>query len=71
MTVELGRLDQTHDRGGPLARRFGTGEQPVLAPQRDGPDRVLDRIIIDRVGAIVEIGDSGTFVQKVTVRNPN
>lgn len=41
MPVELGRVDQAHDRGGALVGAQAAGEQPVLPPERDGPDAVL------------------------------
>ena len=39
VTIEFGRLDQTHDRGGPLAGAFTSGKQPVLAPGAIGGSR--------------------------------
>ena len=46
--IESGGADQGLDGGGAFAGAFAAGEQPVLFPDRDGPDGVLRRIIIDR-----------------------
>ena len=54
MAVEPGRLAQTHHRGRTLPAPERTGEQPVRAPQRDRPDAVLDPVVVDRYGRIVE-----------------
>ena len=51
----VGGSEQAHDDGGARAGPFAAGKQPVLATQRDGPDRVLDRVIVDRVPSIIEI----------------
>lgn len=47
MPVHLRRLDQTHHGSRTPARPQGAGEQPVLATQGDGPDLVLDPVVID------------------------
>jgi hypothetical protein len=47
--------DQAHDRGGTLAGGFGAGEQPVLAAHGDGPDRPLDRVVVDGQRGVVDI----------------
>ena len=54
--IELGRLHQTHDRSGALACLQTSRKQSVLAPERDGPDLVLDPVIVDgylRVGQVM------------------
>ena len=46
VTVGLGGGQQTHDRGGTLAGPLGPCEQPVLASQGNGPDRVFDAVVV-------------------------
>lgn len=46
MPVHTRRLDQTHHRCRSLARAQATGEQPVAAANGDGPDLVLDPIVV-------------------------
>lgn len=52
--VGLGGGDQAHDGGGAPACRFAAGKQPVLATEGHGPDRPFDRVVVDRVRAVVE-----------------
>lgn len=54
MAVGLGGRQQAHDRRGAAPGSLVAGEQPVLAPQRHRPDRVLDRIVVARVAAVVQ-----------------
>ena len=49
MPIGLGGGEQAHDRGGTAAGRFRADEEPVLAPERDRPDRVLDPVVVDRI----------------------
>lgn len=53
--VGFRRGEQAHDRRGAFARLLGAGEEPILPAQGDGPDRALDRVVVDRVTAIVQI----------------
>ena len=46
--IELGTLDETHDRSAALARTQRTGKQPVVAPDGNRPDLVLDMVVIHR-----------------------
>lgn len=54
VAVGFGGGEQAHDRGGPMAGRFGTGEQPVFSAQGDWPDCVLDRVVVDRIMSVLE-----------------
>jgi hypothetical protein len=42
MAVELRGLNQANDRSSTLARPQAPRKQPVLAPERNRPDRVLE-----------------------------
>ena len=53
--IRLGGGQQTHDVGGAPSGAFGADKQPVLSPECDRPDRILDRIIVDRVTAILDV----------------
>ena len=59
MAIELGGLDEAHDRGGAFAGAQATGEEPILAAERDGPDTVLDPVVVDWHLTIVEIMNQG------------
>ncbi len=50
--IELCRVDQAHDRSGTLAGAQRASEQPILAPQRDGPDAVLHPVVVDGKRAV-------------------
>ena len=64
--VEAGRLDQAHDGGGPLAGPLGAGKEPVAATQGDGPDQVLDVVVVHRQRRIVEeAGQRGPALEAV------
>jgi hypothetical protein len=52
--IELGGSDESADGGPACAATVGTREQVVLAPERDGPDRTLDRIVVEVDTTIVE-----------------
>lgn len=47
-------MQQAHDGRSPLARTQATGEQPVLASQRDGADQVFDAIVVRSQVAVVD-----------------
>ena len=55
MPVEFGCVQQVHDRRSPLARAETAGEQPILSPQRDRPDQVLDPVVVDAQVAVVDV----------------
>lgn len=55
--IELGGLEQRIHRRGPLAAAVRTGEQPVLAPDRDAAQRVLGKVVVDLEAAIVGVGE--------------
>ena len=55
MPIGFGGGEQAHDRGGTAAGRFRADEEPVLAPERDGPDRVLDPVVVDRIAPVIEV----------------
>ena len=46
VAVGLGGGQQAHDRGGALAGPLGPGEQPVPTSQGNGPDRVLNAVVV-------------------------
>src|SRR5437588_2723112 len=52
--VELCRGDEGTDGRPTLSATVGAGEQMVLAPKRDGPDRAFDRIVVELDTAIVQ-----------------
>ena len=52
--VELCRGDERADGGPAGATAVRPGEQMVLAPERDRPDRTLDRVIVEVDTAIVQ-----------------
>ena len=69
VAVGLGSGEQTHDGGSAFARRFRSGEQPVLAPDSDWADGILDRVVVDRVSPVIGIADeSGPTAQGVVDR---
>jgi hypothetical protein len=53
-TVELCSFDERQDRRGTLATLVRSCEQPILAAERDRPDRPLGGIVVDLDGAVVE-----------------
>lgn len=48
LPVHACRLDQAHDGSCPLARAQAAGKQPVVSSDGDGPDLVLDPIVVHR-----------------------
>ena len=54
-TVGLCGRQQAHNRGGANTGGFRPGEQPILAAQRYRPDRVLDRVVVDRIAAVGQV----------------
>ena len=55
MPVGLGGRHQAHDRCRAFSSGFGAGKQPILSTKRDRPDRVLDRVVVDRECAVVTL----------------
>ena len=55
MAVELGGLDQAHDRGRTLAGTQTPGEEPVLPPGGNRANAILDPIVVDRHLTIAKI----------------
>lgn len=55
VATEFGRLHQAHDGGSSLASAQTAGKQPVLAAKCDGPDAVLDPVVVDRHLVIGEV----------------
>ena len=53
--VELGRHDQTHHRGGPLACEFAATEELRLATHRPGPHQVLDVVVVHRQAPALQV----------------
>ena len=43
VAIEFGGLDEAHDRGGAFAGAQATGEEPILAAERDGPDTLVEQ----------------------------
>ena len=66
MAVELGGLDQAHDRGRTLAGTQTPGEEPVLPPGGNRANAILDPIVVDRHLTIAKIMDQcGPALQAV------
>ncbi len=55
MPTHTRRLDQAHDRRGPLATAQRPGKQPVRAPECPWPYLVLDLIVGDGHSHIVQV----------------
>ena len=55
VAVQARGLNQAHDRSRAFARAQASGEQPVLAPERNGPDLVLDPVVADGHAAVVDV----------------
>ena len=55
--VELTGFDQRGDDGPVLAAAVGTGEERVLAVQRNRSDRSFDHVAIDLDAAVIEEAD--------------
>lgn len=53
MPIHARRMDQTHHCCRTLARAQAASEQPVVAANGDGPDLVLDQIVINRKRAAI------------------
>ena len=54
VAVELRRLDQAHRRRGALPTSQRCHEQPVRASERNGPDPVLDPVVVDGHSPVLE-----------------
>ena len=57
VAIELGGLDQAHDGGGTFSGAQAAGKEPVLAAERDGPDTILDPVVIDGHLPVVQVMD--------------
>ncbi len=55
VAIEARGLDQAHDRRRPFASAQRPGKEPVLAPNGNRPDLVLDPVIIDRHVSIGQV----------------
>ena len=55
MPIHPRRLDQAHDRRRPFAAAQRPGKQPVRASKGPWSNLVLDLIVVDRHGAVVQI----------------
>lgn len=55
MAIGLGSREQARDLGGTTPGRFRAREDPVLAPERDRPDRILDPVVVDLVMPVIEV----------------
>jgi hypothetical protein len=55
VTVEACRLDQAHNCRGPFAAAQRASKQPVRASKRPGSDLVLDPVVVDGHGAVVQV----------------
>ena len=53
--VEFCRLNQAHDGCRPLACAQAAGEEPILAPECDLSDLVLNPVVVDRHLAIAKV----------------
>ena len=47
MPIELGALNQTHHRRRTLSGTQGTGEQPVISPNGNWSNLILNPVVID------------------------
>ena len=52
--VELGRFDKAGDDGPVVAAVVGSGEQGVLAVERDGPDGAFDGVAVEFGAAVLD-----------------
>ncbi len=59
VAVHLGRLDDGQEVGDALAALVRAGEQPVFAPDPDGPHRPLGNVIIDLDAAVIDVNPKG------------
>src|SRR5665213_3696742 len=67
--AELGRLQQAHDDGGPLAGQLAADEEPIFASEGPRPNSVLDVVIVDRHIAVKqEASETHPVVQAVVDR---
>lgn len=55
--IHASRLDQAHDGSRSLARAQATGKQPVRAPKGNGPDLILDPVVVH--GQLSVVDESG------------
>ena len=46
MSIKSSRLDQAHHRSPPLARAKASGEHPVISPNGNRPDLILDPVVV-------------------------
>jgi len=53
-TVELGALDQRIERGGAMPAGIGTGEEVILATDRDTAQGTFGRVVVERPAAVVK-----------------
>jgi hypothetical protein len=68
--VALGALDEAVEYRGGLRAVVAAGEQVVLAPDDDGPQRALDGVVVDADKAVVEVdAQLRSQVQGVGVTN--
>jgi len=51
----FGGLDEAVEVGGGIGSFGGGGEQPVLAPDDEGADGVLGRVVIDGPAAVLQV----------------
>jgi len=69
VTIELGRLDQAHDRRGSLARHQRFREQPVLPARRPRADLLLVQVVVDRQCGVAQVArECAPAVQAVVDR---
>lgn len=55
VAIEPRRVHKAHDGRSPLAGTQAAGEQPVIAPDGDRPDLVLDPVVVDRQFTVVDV----------------
>lgn len=57
--IQLGGRQQTLNGGRPTPCAFRPSEEPISAPERNRPNRILDRVVVDRGIASRNIAPDG------------
>lgn len=57
--ADLGGADEGVDGGGACSAGIGTGEEPILAAEGDGPERAFGRIVVDLDAPVRDVSREG------------